>query len=292
MLDSSMGRRFIRMNIRLFLLFAVLTLGLSPAPPACAWGRTGHAIIGQAALAQLEPAKQARALDLLGVSTAAALPAAVEEVCFWPDTVRELPQWTWSAPLHFVNIPRSSARYDRQRDCPDGRCVTEAIPKYAAELGRPGLGRERRWQAFAWLCHLVGDLHQPLHAGFRDDRGGNLVEVEFRGQRYSLHQFWDRTLVDDRLHEQEKPELRLDPWPKSVSTAPWTPADVAAWTEESHELAVTRAYPSDPVIGEGFADLSWAVIRQQWSKAATRLAHVLDLALDVPVAGEVSGPSD
>ena len=279
MLDSHMGTRFIRMKTRLFLLFAIASIGLLAAPPAGAWGRTAHTIIGDAALAQLEPAKRARVLEILGVSAAAGVPAALEEACHWPDTVRENPQWAWSAPQHFVNIPRSSTHYDRQRDCPDGRCAPEAILKYAAALSRPELARERRWQAFAWLCHLVGDLHQPLHAGYRDDRGGNLIEVEFRGERYNLHRFWDRALADERLAGHGRSAFQLDPWLEPAAAAPWTPVDVAAWTEESHALAAARAYPPGPVIGDEFADFSWTVIRQQWGKAAVRLARVLDVVL-------------
>jgi hypothetical protein len=286
MLDSRMGTRFIRMKTRLFLLFSIATIGLVPAPPAGAWGRTGHAIIGHAAVADLETSKLARAMDILGVSTAAELPAAVEEACYWPDTVRENSQWAWSAPLHFVNIPRASKHYDRQRDCPDGRCAPEAILKYAAALSRPGLEPESRWRAFAWLCHLVGDLHQPLHAGFRDDRGGNLIEVDFHGERYNLHRFWDRTLADERLAGQGQSAFQLDPWLEPAAAAPWIPVDVAAWTEESHALAATRAYPPGPVIGDDFADLSWTIIRQQWGKAAVRLARVLDVVLTEEGVGE------
>ena len=151
-----------------------------------------------------------------------------------------------------MNIPRSSDRYDRQRDCPAGLCVTEGILKYAAELGRSGLDRERRWQALAWLCHLVGDLHQPLHAGFRDDRGGNRVDIEYRGERTNLHAFWDSMLVNQRLQGTESGTIALRGALEAVASGDWNPADPAAWTEESHALAATRAYPPDSVIDDAF----------------------------------------
>jgi len=277
------------MKTQLFLSLLMAAIGLLPAPEIQAWGRTGHAIVGQAAVATLAPAKQAQVLEILGITSAAALPAALEEACSWPDTVRETPSWAWSAPQHYVNIPRSVTHYDRQRDCPDGHCAPEAILKYAARLSRAGPQRRQdRWQDFAWLCHLVGDLHQPLHAGFRDDRGANLVEIEFRGQSYNLHEFWDRVLVDDRLAGQATTEFDLDPWLEPSDAAPWAPIDVAAWTTESHGLAVTRSYPPGPVIEDEFTDLGWTVIRQQWGKAATRLARILDVVL----AEEISGDSD
>jgi hypothetical protein len=223
-------------------------------------------------------------MHLLGVSSAAELDQAIEKACVWPDTVEETPEWASSAPLHYVNLPRSDGHYERQRDCPDGLCITEGIIKYAAELSQTELGqsaesRERRWQAFAWLCHLVGDLHQPLHAGFRDDRGGNRYDVRYRGRPYNLHEFWDRVLVDERLAASPPP---LDPpaaEAPACASAPWQAADVIAWTEESHALAVSSSYPPGREIDEAFADRSRALVQSQWRTAARRLAAILDTVL-------------
>ena len=61
-------------------------------------------------------------------------------------------------------------------------------------------------------------------------------------------------------------------------------SEVVTWTEESHALATARAYPPGPVIEDEFADHSWTIIRQQWGKAAVRLARVLDDVLAEEVA--------
>jgi hypothetical protein len=269
----------IQMKTRLFLLTAVAALLMVPGQQAHCWGPQGHAAIGEAAIAELAPPVRKKVMQILGVTAPAALADAVDGACFWPDTVRDAPEWSWSAPLHFVNIPRSSDAYDRQRDCPDGLCVTEGILKYAAELGRPGLDRERRWQAFAWLCHLVGDLHQPLHAGFRYDRGGNRVTIEYRGERSNLHRFWDSTLARERLAGIGVSRGIFEGCGKRAPAQLWDPAEVAAWTNESHALAAARAYPAKAKIDDKFADASWAIIEQQWHTAGCRLARVLNSIL-------------
>lgn len=279
MLDRHEKNHSIVMKFLLFSLTALM-LSLQPAgQSAFAWGPVGHSVIGRNAMAQLEPQARAQVMEILEVSPGGALEEAVDAACFWPDTVRDSPQWSWSSPLHYVNLPRSSARYDRQRDCPDGICVTEGITKYAAELGRPGLDSERRWQAFAWLCHLVGDVHQPLHAGFRDDRGGNRVDIEYRGERSNLHRFWDSMLAAERLSETGRQAAVVDDSVIGPASGSWRPADVVAWTEESHALAATRAYPPERVIDEAFADASWELIRRQWELAAGRLAAILNSVL-------------
>lgn len=263
------------MKSLLFFCIVSAPMVIFSAPRVMAWDAVGHAQVGRAALLALDSAPRARLATILQTSPGGSMDAAVDEACFWPDTVRESPDWTWSAPMHYVNIPRSSHRYERQRDCPKGLCVTEGILRYAAELGRAGLDRERQWEAFAFLCHLVGDLHQPLHAGFRDDRGGNLIAIEYRGKRDNLHRFWDSMLVGDRLAGGARVAIAVGTGPDAASRG-WNPTDIVRWTEESHSLALSRAYPPDPVIDDAFADESWRVVQEQWRRAAARLALILN----------------
>jgi hypothetical protein len=267
-----------RLNIFIF-IFAGIGL-LSVSNEAIAWGEDGHRIVGTVALSQLDSQALRAVTDILGSDSA----AAVSEACNWPDVVRKTPEWEWSAPQHYVNIPRNAVHFERQRDCGDGMCVTDAIIKYANELTRAGLTPGRRWQAFAWLCHLVGDLHQPLHTGYKDDLGANLVEIEYRGDVHDLHQFWDQVVIQERLGPGGT-------WDRPLSdarwyTAPpaWNPVEVAAWTDESHELVNRAAYPSGRMVDQQFADQAWVIIRQQWQKAANRLAQILNATLG---AGEV-----
>ena len=256
--------------------FAILCAALFGLPGSLlAWGPAGHAAIGKAAFNLLDDRARSAVLDILD----GASPDAMDEACNWPDRVRETPEWAWSAPQHFVNIPRTATHYDRQRDCPDGLCVTEAIKKYASELSGPGRDTRQRWQALAWVCHLVGDLHQPLHAGYRDDRGGNLVEITFRGQPTDLHEFWDSELIRERVSEGVRLERAAAPAACKAARQPWNPASVDAWTDESHGLAATVAYPPNPAIDENFAQRSWPVVEQQLRRASCRLASVLNAVL-------------
>lgn len=263
------------MRLKAFLLFFLCNAPLLLPQTASAWGEQGHRIVGVLALTQLDQRARSAVENILGSGT----DSAVGEACNWPDVVRETDDWEWSAPLHYVNIPRKAQHYDRQRDCRDGMCVTEAIVKYANELTREDLDSERRWQAYAWLCHLVGDLHQPLHAGYKDDLGGNLLEIEYRGESYNLHQFWDSVVIREQLGygEQWIRPLTQRKW----TSAPliWMPAYTLDWTNESHTLVDRSAYPPGRVIQQQFADQTWLIIRQQWQKAAIRLAQILNATL-------------
>ena len=139
-------------------MLALLVIGATFQEPVRAWGFDGHAQIGNLALQEADAGAASRVWHLLGSNDTEAL----AEACNWPDRVQKTPRWKWGEPQHFVNIPRTASRYERDRDCPDDLCVTEAIKKYAGQLADSRRDGRSRWRAFAWLCHLTGDLHQSL----------------------------------------------------------------------------------------------------------------------------------
>ena len=244
-----------------------------------AWGNDGHRLVGQAAFELLDEAARRQVIELLGDPSPQELPQKISDACNWPDAIRDQADWEWTSPLHYVNIPRHASEYDRERDCPEGRCVTEGLLHFASQLTWADLDAERRWQAFAFVCHLVADMHQPLHAGFRDDRGGNTVNVEYQGQQWNLHQFWDSVLVHERLENENCLAGRLEKAGRAEAALEFDVLHPKAWTEQSHTIALEHAYPPGRVIEAEFADRSWIIILQSWERASGRLAQVLNSAL-------------
>ena len=249
-----------------------------------AWGRDGHTAIGVLAVEQTRP----EALRELTTIVDPLNKQAMAEACNWPDVIRETEAGEWSSPLHYINIPRGEDDYSASRDCPEeparaGRptklCASEAIKFYADALASQQATKEQRWQAFAWLCHLVGDLHQPLHAGFADDRGGNDVEVVFNGEEMNLHHFWDSTLIDQEAGSWQYLVGGLGEFPTVQAASDWSPEMVNNWTSESHQLARASAYPQKKRINACFAEESWDLIQQQIPLAASRLALIINSAL-------------
>jgi hypothetical protein len=106
-------------------------------------------------------------------------------------------------PYHFINFPKDANTYDQQRDCKLRNCIIEAIAWYIQVLKSPEAPRNEKRTALRFVGHLVGDVHQPLHAGFAEDRGGNSVDVRFNGRKETLHSLWDTRLVE---LEQDTPQ--------------------------------------------------------------------------------------
>lgn len=242
---------------------------------AGAWGPEGHRVIGAIALDHMNDQAFATLADILGTDDR----AGMVEWCNWPDEYRSTEEGIWSYGQHFINMVPGASEYDRERDCPDGMCVTEAIGRYASELADPKLNVEQRRQAFGRVCHFIGDMHQPLHVGFGHDRGGNDFEIEFKGEPSDLHTLWDHGLIDERTENWFELYFLVRYRSATVSTKPWTAEELVSWTNESHALAERRAYPENPEITAVFADATWELALDQMSLGGARLARALNQAL-------------
>jgi hypothetical protein len=69
------------------------------------------------------------------------------------------------SPYHYVNFPKDANSYDQQRNCKLRNCIIEAIARYTQALKSPDAPRNEKLVALRFIAHVVGDIHQPLHAG-------------------------------------------------------------------------------------------------------------------------------
>lgn len=265
--------------MRILLLAALLCL---VAAPAHSWGPRGHRLVGHIAEAGLTPAARAR-VDALLLGVEDEEKRSLAGISTWADELRgsdpRLGQE--SAPWHYVNIGESGCDYAPARDCPRGDCVIEAINRQARALADPGRSNAERLQALKFVVHFVGDVHQPMHAGYARDRGGNTVQVNLRdgtrdGRGTNLHALWDSGLFYG-LRESEQRHLAtlqaLD------ITAP-PGSDPAAWAAESCAVVLQAGvYPAQARIGQDYVDRWRPVAEERVVIAGRRLAGLLNRAL-------------
>ena len=143
-----------------------------------------------------------------------------------------------------------------------------------------------------FLGHWLGDVHQPLHVSFEDDRGGNKVEVtgDCRG---NLHSAWDSCMVMEAVGgdvQNAAYSLLASVTQEQIRT--WTQSGPREWANESFKVteSVTTKYcemhsnsceqPSGNVrIDQAYIDANVPVVKEQLQKAGIRLAQLLDRAL-------------
>jgi hypothetical protein len=193
----------------------------------------------------------------------------VARAATWPDFVRpkkgnprpDIDKYH-NGDFHFIDlpfIPSGEVGFDPDAVKAKAPNAITALEKYSADLKNSTDDVERAI-ALCWLLHVIGDIHQPLHANKlyskqfplpEGDRGGNFFFVPTSHHTRDLHEYWDgllgttaaftpsgfkevdatvmsirgdQTLTRDALSEELKKKTFKE------------------WADESHDMAVKVAY--------------------------------------------------
>jgi len=251
-----------------------LLFGLLLAPAAQAWTAFGHRLVAELAYERLAPQTRAQVDALLALEPG----ADIGSIASWPDEIRDRPDYRHTGPFHYVNYRDGSCRYVASRDCPGGACINAALPRYLATLGDAARPPAERLEALKFVVHLVGDIHQPMHAGNRDDRGGNRFQINLKGEGSNLHAVWDYHILASAGLGLADYRARLVP---QVAQAPTQPMEIEAWSRESCELLDTaQVYPARPGnLPKGYLERQRPQVEARIALAAARLAMLLDSTL-------------
>jgi hypothetical protein len=257
---------------RSLLWFAIIFFELSSfSSSAYGWGPKGHEIVAYIAEAHLTDAARKQVNAILRLRDATLAKAST-----WPDEVA--PTIPDMNPYHFINFPNDANKYDRQRDCRNRNCIIEALAWYERVLTSEDAPFNERRIALRFIVHLVGDVHQPLHAGFRTDRGGNTVIVVFKGQNNSLHSLWDNAFVELEDGTSREVAARLDQAVTPEERREWQRGTAADWALESLTLVRSHVYsvPESREITADYAKRAQVVVRRRLAQAGMRLAWLLN----------------
>ena len=171
---------------------------------------------------------------------------------------------------------------------PTDACIVDKIDQFEAELANPKTAPDERLVALKFLLHLVGDVHQPLHAADDHDAGGNKKQVIVDGfTANNLHHFWDIEFVEQPGTDPAETAARLVAGISDEQRQTWAQGTAADWAMESFALARDRAYGMLPAAGSdgvyalprAYVDSATRDVASQLSKAGTRLALLLNRAM-------------
>ncbi|TKV40706.1 S1/P1 Nuclease, partial [Sphingobium sp. MP9-4] len=165
---------------------------LSITSPAFAWGPIGHRVTGAIADRNLSGVARANVQLLLGDEDLA-------QAATWPDDMKSDPADFWqkqASPWHYVTVREGDA-YTSADAPPEGDAMS-ALARFTATLRDPAASMDDKRLALRFVVHIIGDLHQPLHAGGGNDRGGNDMKVSWFGRSTNLHSVWDSAMIEQR----------------------------------------------------------------------------------------------
>ena len=247
--------------------WCLAALSAIAATPAFAWGNQGHMATGLIAhdrLVARDPSAIAAIEALIAQhpdhvrfdSALAGLEGAERErrlfalIARWPDDIRT----TRYNHTHWHHQLRVVTGWTAFRSARFG-AADRAFRRNLAIVRDAGADPGRRAVALCWLFHIVGDMHQPLHAGQRQD--GHFPLSDFAGTKgwvrrsadaapESFHHFWDTagdTPGDDLAGANAiAGEAEADPQPVPLPNSDWQ-AEYRSWVKESERIAAENAYP-------------------------------------------------
>ena len=130
-----------------------------------------------------------------------------------------------------------------------------------------------------FLVHLIGDIHQPLHVGRAEDRGGNDIRVKWFGKDTNLHRVWDTHIIDDFQMSYTELAAHLQNNFDSLDIKLMTEDE---WIDESQQI-VNKVYSqvsNEDNLGYDYIYNNFELVKLQLFTAGLRLASTLNEIFD------------
>jgi hypothetical protein len=237
-----------------------------------AWGPEGHRATAAIAAERLCPAAEAEVERLLGEMSLA-------DAALWPDRIRGEAEWAHTRDWHYINIDDDAPFSALVEGQPGHGRLLSAIRENLALLADTQATDARRREALGFVLHLVGDLHQPLHVGRSEDRGGNAITVSFAGQETNLHRLWDGVLLRSAGLRPDDYQRSLEPL-VALFAQSWERGTLQDWAEESRRLR-PWVYDFDarrrvPLISKRYAETGRQLSALRLAQAGVRTAWLLN----------------
>ena len=229
---------------------------------ANAWGSKGHAMVAQVAFTYLDEATQKNVLGYLDGMT-------IEEAANWMDKIKGDRTYDYMKPWHYVNYGQG-----KTVEIFEGANIMYQLQQTLKALkNKDKLSKAEIKVKILYLFHLIGDLHQPLHVGYGRDKGGNTVQLNYRGKGTNLHSFWDSGIINYQ-NISLKDCLKAKSYTTNEIKA-LQKMDLVTWGKDSRTLLGAVYDYKKAKVSDDYVAQSGELIKTQIQKAGIRLAGVL-----------------
>lgn len=248
----------------LFLIATTVFAGETPF----FWGKTGHRVVGEIAQRHLTKKAQ-KAIDQLLNGNSLAM------VSTYADEIRSDKRFKKYDPWHYVNFPLDKA-YGEEPLNPDGD-VIQAIDFCIKTLKNPNETQENKGFYLKLLVHFMGDLHQPMHLGIADDKGGNDFQVQWFSRGSNMHRVWDSGLIDNFGMSYTEMTQNM-PMLSNTQKKHIMKSSLNDWVKEirKHTLEIYHGAQKGDKLGYEYAYEYNGLVIEQLQKAGLRLAATLN----------------
>ncbi len=256
------------MKASILLFISIFFVTTPNADESVFWGQNGHRVTGEIATQHLTKRAKRKIDKLLKGQSLAFVSTFADEIKS-DRKYREFSAW------HYVNMGLEES-YEAAEKNPKGDLVT-AIAKCISVLKDPNSKESDKVFYLKMLVHFVGDLHQPMHIGQKEDRGGNRIKVEWFGQGTNLHSVWDTKMIEAWNMSYIELANNAKDLSKNQLKA-MQKGSVEDWVNEVHEI--TKELYSSVKEGENlryrYSYDHFGTVRNQLQRGGVRLAKILN----------------
>lgn len=238
-----------------------------------AWGVLGHRIVGEIAQGYLSAKAKAEIKKILGNETLAMSSN-------WGDFIKSDTSFRYLNSWHYINLDKGLAEEQIHRIL-EKDTTTNIYTKTAfliGELKKKNLAMDKKRMYLRLLVHFIGDMHQPLHAGYREDQGGNRIKVSWFNTPTNLHAVWDESLVNFQQLSYTEYTRAINYTTLKQVTA-WQKKPMSHWVSESYKIAenlYAGIKEDNQRLGYEYNFQHIETVNQRLLKGGVRLAGVLN----------------
>lgn len=232
------------------------------------WGANGHRVVAQIAEENLSSVARELINKLLNGKS-------LVSVSTFADDIKSDPKYRKYNSWHYVNID-SDKNYGDLVPNENGDII-KAIKKCILILKDKNQSINEKEFYLKLLVHFIGDIHQPLHVGRLQDRGGNDIKVKWFGKPSNLHRVWDSEIINS--HQMSYSELSNDlPILKKNEIDKISNESIIIWVRESQKIS--KQIYDDAILnsnlGYNYRYKYIDIVKMRLLKGGLRLASILN----------------
>ena len=233
------------------------------------WGPTGHRTVSKIAEKYLKKKVKKKISKILDGQSLA-------YISTYADEIKSDIKYSKYSAWHYVNFP-FGMKYEDSKKSPYGDLAV-GIETCKSKIRDKNTSKADKAFYLKLLVHLIGDLHQPLHIGRKEDKGGNTIQVQWHKKGTNLHHIWDEDMINQwdmsykELASNAKPLTKLQIKKIQEGT-------VIDWINETRQFTIkvyNSAKKGDNLSWKYSHDYFHPMVEPQLEKAGLRLAKVLN----------------
>ena len=237
-----------------------------------AWGMLGHRVVGEVADSYLNGKTRREIKAILGNES-------IAMASNWADFIKSDTSYNYLSNWHYANF-MDNLDYQLLRTALDketGTNIYNRIRFLSSELKNKTLESSKKRMYLRLLIHFVGDIHQPMHMGRKEDSGGNGIKIFWFNQPSNLHRLWDSDIIESQQLSYTEYTAAIN-YPGKTDLNKWLKDDLSVWAFESYQISrdLYSKVKADEKLSYRYTYDNLDLLNDQLLKGGVRLAGLLN----------------